>query len=95
MKTIENKKIEIIKGQPTCYVSLIRDALNMPPQGGFSVTEMRKRMEIDIKITSDKMKELKVEDAEYLVIQECVKNMRWGVMSKEICDFCDYLKIKE
>lgn len=90
MKTIKNKVTEIDKGEGVKmkYSELAESCVNHPPQGGYSVTEMKDRLNLLGKLDHDK-EVIKLEDAEADKLVECVKAMPWGRMHKDIVAFSD------
>ncbi len=89
MKTVENRKLSI-QGGIEKYSDLITICMRNPPQGGYDVEEMRKR--IKVMDTLDKGgKTLEFEDADFECVKQCVKNMRWASIHKEILEFVDYI----
>lgn len=89
MKTIENKKISI-PGDIKKYSGLITVCVQNPPQGGYDVDEMRKRIKI-IDIIEKGGTALVFEDADFDCLKQCVNSMRWAYMHKEILNFLDYI----
>lgn len=90
MKKLELKETEIKKSNTETlnYKELISAALNVVPQGGFSPEEIRKRLRvIDALDKSNEVFEL--EDADVETLKRCVKEMKWGVMHKNIVEFND------
>jgi len=90
MKTLKNKATEIEKteGEKMKFSNFIESCLNHRPKEGFSVTEMKTRLDIMCKLDHDK-ESIKFEDAEATKIIECVKVMPWGAMHKDIVAFSE------
>lgn len=89
MKTVENKNLKI-PGDVDKYSGLIMVCMRNPPQGGYDVEEMRKR--IKVMDVLDKGEEtLEFEDADFECVKQCVKSMRWASIHKEILEFVDYI----
>jgi len=93
MKKIENKKVDVKKTDIKNYFRFIAISINVPPEGGYSIIEMRNRMKILDKITNgNELKDsAEFEDSEFKCIKECVNKMRWGIISKDIIKFADYI----
>ena len=89
MKTVENKKLTI-SGNIEKYSDLILACLKNPPQGGYDVTEMRKRIKA-MDIIEKGGETLEFEDADFDCIKRCVNSMRWGSVHREIIEFVDYI----
>lgn len=91
MKKLELKKVDFFKneeGESVNYSALIRVCLNNVPEGGYTVQEMRDRM--DILNKAEKANgSLDLEDSETKKLKSCVKAMKWSLMNKEIVQFCD------
>ena len=89
MKTVENKKLEV-PGNIEKYSDLIMLCVTNPPQGGYDVAEMRKRLKVmdTIERGGDN---LEFEDADFDCVKQCIKSMRWAFIHKEIIDFVDYI----
>lgn len=93
MKTITNKLTSIPTGkaEPSFedYFSLAKICLNQPPQGGFDVAEMAKRLRVMDALVGD---QASLEDADYETLKACVNVARWGVLHRDIKEFADYIK---
>ena len=89
MKTVDNKKLNI-PGNVKKYSDLIMLCVKNPPQGGYEVLEMRKRIRV-MDVIDEENELLEFEDADFDCIKQCVKNMRWGFAHKEIINFVDYI----
>lgn len=95
MKTLENKETTIVQNvdgsiKPLTYTDLLKICLNNPPQGGFSVTEMRQRLKIIDSLETANGK-IKLEDADYVLTSTCVKDFKWAQMHKDILEFIDHV----
>lgn len=95
MKKIINKTVKVevptVDGKTTIerkYSELITECVNNPPKEGFSVSEMQHRMRI-LKEAEKANGELRLEDADFEKLRECVKAMRWKFMSPDIIAFCE------
>lgn len=89
MKTVENKKLKI-PGDVEEYSDLIMICVKNPPQGGYNVDEMRKRIKV-MDVIEKGGDSLGFEDADYECVKQCVKSMRWASVHKDIIDFVDYI----
>lgn len=89
MKTIENKNSNI-PGDLKTYSDLIMFCVKNPPQGGFDIADMRKRMKV-MDVIEKGGESLEFEDAEFECVKQCVKNMRWPFLHKEVMEFVDYI----
>lgn len=91
MKTIKNEETEITneKKQKLTYFELAEGCINVPPQNGFDIQEMNKRLRVIEKL---KGKETQMEDADFEKLKECVVNMKWGFLHKDIMKFINYIR---
>jgi hypothetical protein len=93
MKTkLKNKqvKIKIDEEKFADYAFLISQCLSVAPQGGFDAVTMKKRIDAleclkDLEV--DQEIDFKAEEA--VTVKECVKNMKWNVIHKDILDMCE------
>jgi hypothetical protein len=75
---------------PPTYADLLRTSLDFPPQGGFTLEEMRKRGRIDNALAKVKPGDvIKLEDADYAVAQEIIRAARWNGRSSEVVAFAE------
>jgi len=90
MVKITNKVVKVGERELS-YADLIRTSVQNPPQGGFSVKEMKDRMRIlDAVDLAEKNKaEIQLEDADAERLAACVAQMRWAVLDPAIVGFCD------
>lgn len=88
MKTLENKGVEF--AEDVDYFKLIESCVNVTPEKGFTVKEMKKRLRVLDALNGDKTAE--IEDADFKVLKNCVEQMKWAIMHKEIVDFVDYIE---
>ncbi len=89
MKKVENRKLKI-PGDVEKYSDLIKVCINRPSKDGCDISEMRKRIKV-IDVIEKGGKSLEFEDADFECLKQCVKNMRWFVVHKEIIEFVDYI----
>lgn len=71
------------------YNNLIKLCLDKMPNGGFTPQEMRLRINI---INKMKDESFELEDAEYVKLNECVKQMTWGMLDEGILEFVEYIE---
>lgn len=104
MITFLNKPLQInisdekLEGKPA-YSDLIKVCLNDRPQQGFSIEEMRKRIKV-LDVIEDAIEKAEVdrsevsfefEDDQAALIHQCVKQMKWFQLNKEIVEFVDHV----
>lgn len=74
-------------------LSLLKVALNSPPLNGFDFAIIRARGRVmDAVEKLEKNKEdliLKLEDADYTVAVEAIKQVRWNKLSKHLIQFAE------
>jgi len=70
------------------YVDLAKLCIDSPPQGGFTVDEMRKRLKIAERL-DEATARIELEDAEYEKLNELVSQYRWGIMHPDVIGFVD------
>lgn len=97
MKSITNKiayvKVPLsdgtVKEVERKYSDLLIEAINNPPREGFSVKEMRLRL--DILDRCEKANgEIELKDKDQLAkVKECVEQMKFRFMSKDLLLFCE------
>lgn len=89
MKTLENKTTELPNGEEKLtYFELAKSCVNVPPQQGFDVQEMNKRLRVIEKLEGEKVE---MEDADFDTLKQCVNDMKWGVLHRDISDFVKYI----
>ncbi|MCH8060093.1 MAG: hypothetical protein IIA11_06505 [Proteobacteria bacterium] len=92
MKTLELKDTAIKSGDETInYEQLIRSCLDNPPQGGFSMQDMKDRDRIEKALVASNGI-LELEDADVQNLKNLVSQMRWGVRHKDILALCDAIE---
>lgn len=70
------------------HAGLVKAVLERPPQGGFGIVDIRKRLRILDKL-NDAEDVIAFEDAEAELVQQCVQSHRWPVIHADIVTFCD------
>lgn len=90
MKILKNKVTEIKKpdGDGMKFSELAESCVNHPPKAGYTVTEMKERLNIVGKLDHEK-DTIELEDAEAAKLIECVTVMPWAMMHKEIVEFSE------
>ena len=70
---------------------LIAQCLDNPPQGGFTLSVMRERNRISEALDAlpEDASELELEDADAVVLNKCVEEMKWGIRNKNIVLFAE------
>jgi len=99
MKEIEIKKTSVKntkKGMDTRefldYSDFIKACVNHLPKNGFSTDDVRKRTRIIEALEAQKDGKINLEDADLIILKDCIKTMQWGFMHKEIIQFVDYIE---
>lgn len=90
MKKLENKTTEILKDEnsKTTYADFCKVCINVMPQGGLDVIQMKTRLDIVTAIdNANGSIELTEEQADTL--KECVKEMRWAIIHKDVVEFTE------
>lgn len=87
MKVIENRQIEFSDVQN--YAGLIRVCVSVPGQG-IDLDAMRKRLRV-LDALEKAGDTIEIEDADLKTVQECVKQMKWSVVHRDIVEFGDYI----
>lgn len=89
MKRVENKKLTLPGGTEN-YADLLVLCVNEPPQGGYDVAEMRKRIKI-MDVIGEGGDFFEFEDADFACIKQCVEGMRWNFAHKDILNFIEHV----
>jgi hypothetical protein len=95
MKQIEIKQHETVKfteDENLSYKHLIQMILNKPPQGGFTLSDIRDRDKIEKAIKEAKAGLILLEDKEFDVLLGLANAMQWPFRDIFIADFIDSLK---
>ncbi len=76
------------------YARLIRLALDNPPEGGFKLSEMKRRLAIDKALEAAEKSEgprkmLTLEDEQFRCLQECMAGMRWTSRNPALIEFLE------
>lgn len=95
MKQLELKEDFVTNnGESIGTSDLIRMALNNVPQGGLTPMDMRQRIRI-LDLLEETKGTLELEDADAVVLCDCVGQMRWAVLDRGILEFCDAIDALE
>ena len=93
MVKVANEKFKIGVGEtPTSAADLLIASVQTPPQGGFSVDEIKARLRIHTAAELANKNEaaaIELEDADFNKARECVGAMRWGVVDAGIIKFVE------
>jgi len=95
MKTIKKTTYQIpLKqgGPPATTVDLIRNCLDLPPQGGFTLQVLRDRDRIEKALDQSKAKikkEITFEDQDWKNLKAIVKQSTWGTRHPDILAFLE------
>lgn len=98
MKAITNFTTSIKKDEKSMltFFEVIQLSINQPKQDGFSIDEIKKRIRvtsaIDIAINDPKQK-LNIEDADFETLMDCWRQMKWGVIHKDIIKADEALRL--
>lgn len=76
--------------QPVEYSQLLIGALNQPPQGGFTPSVMKERIEL-IDRLEDAKDTLEVSSEELAIIKKLVANQSFGIIDKGLIEYTDYI----
>lgn len=98
MKTISNKTTEIMDGTKDpiiafTHAGLLKVVINNPPQGGFSISEMRDRLRIwGFLDTADLEKaDITLEDADFTILKSRFDEFKWAQAHKDVIALSDHL----
>lgn len=96
MKTIENKETSIKEtaeesSKNLTYCELLKLIMNVPPKEGYSLSEMKTRLDIYAALVPSEKNEMSLEDAPFETLKQCVNNFRWATAHKDLVDFVDYI----
>lgn len=76
------------------YKDFITTCVNQIPKEGMGVVEMKKRIRItDAMESVDDDNKIGLEDADWIVLKQCVNSMSWAMVSKDIVEFVDYIEV--
>jgi len=92
--TIKNKKTEIdnLKEDKMSYADIAIICLNQVPSTGFfDVTTMSARLEV-VDLLKESKSEIKVSENQYQIMIDCVDEMKWIKIDKDIVSFVADIK---
>jgi len=90
MKTLELKQTELKINQDgnASYKDLILLCVNAPKQGGFTITEIKSRLEI-VDAVEKADGSLQLENSAAQLLQEIVSEFKWGSVHADIVQFVE------
>lgn len=96
MKTIINKETTIIdeSKDPKVtynYGELLKLGINNPPQGGFSISEMKVRLKIWGILDTAGTKNIELEDADFNILKSRFDEFKWAQAHEDIVALSDHL----
>lgn len=95
MKTIENKTPVVDVNMEGCeradYATIAKFCLNVPPESGFKLDDMRARFKVIDKLEHATNGKIELEDAEFAKLHSAAKAVTWRVLSRGVVEFLDYL----
>ena len=96
MKTIENKETSIketaeASSKNLTYCELLKLIMNVPPKEGYTISEMKMRLDIYAALVPSEKNEMSLEDAPFEIVKQSVNNFRWALVHKDVVDFVDYI----
>lgn len=105
MKTLENKQTEIVlrmEEAPSIegatpsmipvkakYGDLILLVINNPSQAGFSIAEIKQRLQIAAAIGVGET--FNLEDVDFALVKSLIAAFKWAQVNKEVVEFSDYI----
>lgn len=97
MKSIDNKTtviVQVVEGKESkmTYHDLLKLIMNVPPQNGYTISEMRQRLKIYAELEPDKKNKINLEDADFAVLKKCVLDFKWAQAHKDIVAFVDHIE---
>lgn len=93
MKTLQNKttKISSAPDQFFTTAALIKQSLNVVPEGGFTREDFKVRDRIEAYL-SDKAEEFKLEDADANALKKIVSTIKWTFRHPDLTDFLNEIE---
>lgn len=88
MRQVENKKVVIGNSLNQSYYGLIISVIKGVPDGGFSYTDIKKRIRIEDSISEEK-ETFSFEDSDWEYLKILVSTNKWGVYCKNLVTFID------
>jgi len=94
MKTIVNKTTSIKftpEGEFLKVSDLIKQSLNVVPEGGFTREDFKTRDRIEAYLGDGSNKEIKMEDADAISLKKIVQSIKWTFRHEDLSDFLDQI----
>jgi len=90
MKTLEHKqtKLKLNQDGNASYKDLILLCVNAPKQGGFTITEIKSRLQI-VDAVEKAGDTLQLEDTPADLLNEIVSDFKWGSVHADIVQFVE------
>lgn len=94
MKTVPNLQTALppIKagGNPPTYADLLNASLDFNPSGSWSLSLMKKRLQVSEKIADVKSGDMiELGDADFETAKQAISDMPWNVKSAELVKFAE------
>lgn len=88
MKSIPNKTTKniVMDGKKATYADLAMICLKQPPEGGFSLEEMNRRLKV-LGVLENANASIVLEDADMEALQKVVNKSRWPELVPEVTEF--------
>lgn len=103
MQSIINQQLSLTDsaGKTQSLAQILILTLNQPPASGFDLSTIRARLSICAKLQAAQtafaadatQTAIDLEDAEFLLVQEAVKNFRWGILHPDISNVAAAVKL--
>lgn len=74
------------------YVDLIKLIMDIPPKEGYTISEMRNRLNIYSKLVVNEKDEIILEDAEFIIVKKAILEFKWAQAHSDIVAFVDYIE---
>jgi len=98
MKTLTNKTTQIVlkndeQGKPVfaTYGDLLLITINMAPEQGFSIADIRERIKIANAIDEGKDGEIKFNESESVLLKTSFDKFKWAHVHKDLVELSDNL----
>jgi hypothetical protein len=91
MKKLKNVTTQVQKDaeNKTTYADLAAVCINVMPQGGLDVSQMKARLDVMTAIENANGNIELATTAQVETLKDCVKTMRWAIMHKDVVDFIE------
>lgn len=70
------------------YSDLILTVINQPSQAGFSIADIKQRLQIAAACDGDT---IELEDVDFALVKSLIASFKWGTINKEVVEFSDYI----